>query len=99
MPGLAFWLVEQGRFARQDEGGEERQLDAAVDGQGGFGTVVRWFCPIWAARRMAESVALLVDEVLSPDPVRQWVLPVRFPPRYLFATDPAAMSAVLGIVC
>jgi hypothetical protein len=33
------------------------------------------------------------------EPVRQWVLSVPFPLRYLFATDPAAMGAVLGIVC
>ena len=30
--------------------------------------------------------------------LRQWVLSVPFPLRYLFATEPAAMGAVLGIV-
>jgi len=33
---------------------------------------------------MAESAALLVDEVL-PTPVWQWVLSVPFPLRFLFA--------------
>lgn len=58
----------------------------------------RGFCPSCAARRMTESAALLVDEVLPQEPVRQWVLSVPFPLRYLFATDPAAMGVVLGIV-
>lgn len=58
----------------------------------------RGFCPSCAARRMTESAALLVDEVLPREPVRQWVLSVPFPLRYLFATDPVAMGAVLGIV-
>jgi hypothetical protein len=58
----------------------------------------RGFCPSCAARRMVETAALLVDEVLPREPVRQWVLSVPFPLRYLFATDPAAMGAVLGIV-
>jgi len=47
---------------------------------------------------MVETAALLVDEVLPREPVRQWVLSVPFPLRYLFATDPAAMGAVLGMV-
>jgi len=43
---------------------------------------------------MVESAALLVDEVLPREPLRQWVLSVPFPLRYLFATDPTAMGAV-----
>ena len=42
--------------------------------------------------------ALLVDEVLPGEPLRQWVLSVPFALRYLFATDPAVMGQVLGIV-
>jgi ribosomal protein S27E len=34
----------------------------------------RGFCPSCGARRMAESAALLVDEVFLEQPVRQWVL-------------------------
>ena len=58
----------------------------------------RGFCPSCGARRMAEGAALLVDEVLPREPLRQWVLSVPFALRYLFATDPAVMGRVLGIV-
>ena len=47
---------------------------------------------------MVETAALLVDEVLPRQPLRQWVLSVPFPLRFLFATEPAALTAVLGIV-
>jgi hypothetical protein len=47
---------------------------------------------------MADSAALLVDEVLPYRPMRQWVLSVPFPLRLLFASNPKAMSKVLGIV-
>lgn len=47
---------------------------------------------------MAEGAALLVDEVLPREPMRQWVLSVPFALRYLFATHPAVMGQVLGIV-
>ena len=55
-------------------------------------------CPSCGARRMAEGAALLVDEALPHEPMRQWVLSVPFALRYLFATDPAVMGQVLGIV-
>jgi ribosomal protein S27E len=58
----------------------------------------RGFCPSCGARRMAEGAALLVDEVLPREPLRQWVLSVPFALRYLFATAPAVMGQVLGIV-
>jgi ribosomal protein S27E len=58
----------------------------------------RGFCPSCGARRMAESAALLVDEVLPHQPMRQWVLSFPFPLRFLFATRPKIMSEVLGIV-
>jgi hypothetical protein len=47
---------------------------------------------------MTGSAALLVDEVLPAEPLRQWVLSVPFPLRFLFAAEPAAMGEVLGIV-
>jgi len=47
---------------------------------------------------MAESAALLVDEVLSHEPMRQWVLSVPFPLRFLFASQPKIMGKALGIV-
>jgi ribosomal protein S27E len=58
----------------------------------------RGFCPSCGARRMAESAALLVDEVFPEQPVRQWVLSVSHPLRFLFASRPDVMGAVLGIV-
>ena len=47
---------------------------------------------------MAESAALLVDEVLPHEPMRQWVLSVPFPLRFVFASRPEIMGKVLGIV-
>ncbi len=58
----------------------------------------RGFCPSCGARRMVDSAALLVDEVLPKKPIRQWVLTVPFPLRFLFAAYPELMSKVLGIV-
>jgi hypothetical protein len=46
---------------------------------------------------MADSAALLVDEILPHQPMRQWVLSVPFPLRFLFASQPAVMGKVLGI--
>ncbi len=58
----------------------------------------RGFCPSCGARRMIESAALLVDEVLPRQPMRQWVLSVPFAIRFLFAADPEVMGRVLSIV-
>jgi len=58
----------------------------------------RGFCPSCGARRMAESAALLVDDILPEAPVRQWVLSFPYALRFLFATRPAVMGRVLGIV-
>ena len=64
----------------------------------GFSCKRRGFCPSCGARRMAESAALLVDDVFPDQPVRQWVLSFPYPLRFLFATQPAIMEKVLGIV-
>jgi len=58
----------------------------------------RGFCPSCGARRMAESAALLVDEIFPEQPVRQWVLSVPYPLRFPFASRPLMMGEVLGIV-
>ena len=58
----------------------------------------RGFCPSCGARRMVESAALLVDEVLPEQPMRQWVLSVPFAIRFLFAAHPGVMGQVLAIV-
>jgi Transposase zinc-binding domain/Putative transposase len=58
----------------------------------------RGFCPSCGARRMAEGAALLADEVLPPQPLRQWVLSLPFALRFLLATNPKVLTRVLGIV-
>ena len=58
----------------------------------------RGFCPSCGARRMVDSAALLVDEVMPRAPYRQWVLSVPFQLRFLFASYPELMSKALGIV-
>ena len=46
---------------------------------------------------MAESAALLVDEVLAHELIRQWVLSFPFQLRFLLASRPAITGQVLGI--
>jgi len=58
----------------------------------------RGFCQSCGARRMAESARHLVEDVFGPRPVRQWVLSVPVPLRFLFASKPEAIGPVLGIV-
>ena len=58
----------------------------------------RGFCPSCGARRMAESAALLVDEVLPHEPMRQGVSSFPYQLRFLFASRPELMGKVLGIV-
>jgi ribosomal protein S27E len=51
----------------------------------------RGFCPSCGARRMAESAALQVDEVIPEQPIRQWVLSFAFQLRFIrrFAPHPS----------
>ncbi len=58
----------------------------------------RGFCPSCGARRMAESAAHLVDEVIPRVPVRQWVLSFPIPLRILFAARPELLTPVLRII-
>jgi ribosomal protein S27E len=58
----------------------------------------RGFCPSCGARRMAESAALLVDDVLRGYVVRQWVLSLPIPLRLLLARCPIELSKVMGII-
>lgn len=57
----------------------------------------RGFCPSCGARRMAESAALLVDDVLHGYPIRQWVLSLPIPLRLLLAAWNEADSAKVRI--
>jgi hypothetical protein len=47
---------------------------------------------------MVESAAHLVDHVFPEQPVQQWVLFFPFPLRFLFATQPEALTQVLAVV-
>jgi hypothetical protein len=47
----------------------------------------RGFCPSCGGRRMAETAAFLVDQVLPRAPVRQWVLSLPIELRYRLAYD------------
>ena len=62
-----------------------------------FSCKKRGFCPSCGARRMAETAALLSDEVFPDVPLRRWVISFRFPLRYLFAAHPHTMGKVLRI--
>ena len=48
-----------------------------------------FFCPSRGVRRMAESAALLGDDILPAAPARQWVLRFPYALRFLFVTRPA----------
>jgi hypothetical protein len=49
----------------------------------GFSCKGRGFCPSCGARRMAQTAAHLVDEILPDVPIRQWVLSLPIPLRVL----------------
>ena len=58
----------------------------------------RGFCPSCGARRMAQSAAHLVDNVIPQVPVRQWVLSFPIPLRILFAAHPQLLTPVLQVI-
>jgi hypothetical protein len=47
---------------------------------------------------MAETAARLVDHVIPPVPVRQWVVSFPIPLRHLFASNPHLLSPVLQVI-
>jgi len=55
----------------------------------------RGFCPSCLGRRMAETAARLVDQVLPQVPIRQWVLSFPIEIRYRLAYDGELLSEVL----
>jgi len=75
-----------------------RCQDCHAEKRVAFSCKRRGFCPSCGARRMVESAALLVDEVIPHVPMRQWVLSVPYPLRFLYATHPKALGESLGIV-
>ncbi len=57
----------------------------------------RGWCPSCMGRRMADTAARLVDEVLPRVPVRQFVLSLPFEIRYRVAWDGKLISALLAV--
>jgi ribosomal protein S27E len=83
--------LEHGFLRVQCESCHQEQLVA-------FSCKRRGFCPSCGAKRMVESAALLVDSVLPHQPIRQWVLSVPFPLRWLFASEPRLLGKALEVV-
>jgi hypothetical protein len=63
----------------------------------GFSCKGRGVCPSCGGRRMSELGAHMVDRVLPPVPIRQWVFTVSVPLRYQLAFDAALPRAVLRV--
>ena len=63
-----------------------------------FSCKLRGVCPGCGARRMIETAAHLIDNVLPDVPVRQWVLTFPWPLRFLFAREPKALSRCLAVI-
>ena len=75
-----------------------RCADCAHEKLVAFSCKRRGFCPSCGARRMAESAAVLVDEIIPRVPVRQWVLSFPIPLRILIAAHPELLTPVLRII-
>lgn len=63
-----------------------------------FSCKKRGFYPSCGARRMAESAALMADEILPALPMRQWVISFPYQLRFLFAAYPHLMGKALSII-
>jgi len=57
----------------------------------------RGFCPSCLGRRMASTAANLIEHVLPPSPLRQWVLTVPFAWRARLAYDGELLGAVTRV--
>ena len=79
--GFSRWVCEKC--------GAEKVVASSCKGRG--------FCPSCIGRRMNETAALLVDYVLPPVPVRQWVLTLPIELRYRLAYDGKLCSDVLAV--
>jgi hypothetical protein len=58
----------------------------------------RGVCPSCNGRHMTQTAAHLADHVISPAPVRQWVISVPKRLRGVLADRPAAVAALTKIV-
>ena len=71
--------------------------DCGHDKRVAFSCKRRGFCPSRGARRMAQTAAHLVEHVIPPVPVRQWVLWLPIPLRLLVAAQPKLLMPVLQV--
>ena len=63
-----------------------------------FSCKCRGFCPSCGARRMIETSAHLIDHVIPPVPIRQWVLSCPWPLRFLYASRPRVLTRTLAVI-
>jgi ribosomal protein S27E len=63
-----------------------------------FSCKKRGFCPSCGGKRMSETAAHLVDNLIPKSPLRQWVLSVPIPLRYWLAANPKLQTKILEIV-
>ncbi len=84
-------LLEHGFLRVQCQNCHDEKLVA-------FSCKHRGFCPSCGAKRMVEQAAHLVDNVLPHQPIRQWVLSLPIPLRFLLASRPQEIGPILTIV-
>ena len=75
-----------------------RCADCAHEKLVAFSCKRRGFCPSCGGRRMAQTAAHLVDHIIPRVPVRQWVLSLPIPLRYLLAAHPHLLTPVLQVI-
>ncbi len=63
-----------------------------------FSCKKRGFCPSCGASKMAQTAALLTEQILPHQPIRQYVLSLPFPLRFLLANQPALITPVLKCI-
>ncbi len=68
-----------------------------LDGVVAFSCKARGLCTSCDARRMADTAAWLIDEVIPEVPVRQWVLSVPYRVRFALARDAKLLTKALTI--
>ena len=71
--------------------------DCGHDKRVAFSCKRRGFCPSCGARRMAQTAAYLVEHVILPVPVHQWVLWLPIPLRLLMAAQPKLLTPILQV--
>ena len=75
-----------------------RCTDCAHEKLVAFSCKRRGFCPSCGGRRMAQTAAHLVDHIIPRVPVRQWVISLPIPLRYLLAAHPHLLTPVLQVI-